>query len=361
MTSMRVTYSVLGLGILALLAGDAGARERPLLASDAATVLTQGAVLLPEDNLLVPLSGQKAVPLLQKAPQRLLPLRNRPGELLLVIDKDLYRLADGALQRLAQGIEGQPAVSDDGKLVLSIEDKRILVVTRGETTDKINYRRAGNWEFENPYVAGDGKLALVTIRDYSAPLEVFEFVLVNLDGGKRDTEILKLSQTFVPGPLRQPLAEGVLMQMYANQGEEDGVLKLQETDFSVLDLVGKKMSPMKPGTLPGIASPSGKRSILPGPMVYSEGKRCGADRTVVFGLEPRPVQWSIGKDSVVSFYGFTPDEQLVADLFTPKTCKHKGVLIPLDKSIPQSKWKAIALPSHPGHLHGVVVLPLTAK
>lgn len=359
MTNRLASYSLLAMLCTLWLASDAVAKERPLLAVDAAAVLAEGALLLVEDNLLVPLSGKKAVPLLQKAPTRLIVLSHAPGEALLVIDKDLYRLSGGALARVAQGIEQQPAASADGKVVVSLEDKRILVVTRGETADKLPYRRAGNWEFENPFVTADGKRALVTIRDYSAPLEVFEFVLVALD--KRDFEIVKLSQTFVPGPLRQAVGDGVLMQMYTNQSEEDGLLlKLSETDFAVLDLLAKKMGPMKPDTLPGEASPSGKRSVLPGPMVYSDGKRCGADRTVVFGVEPKPVQWQVGKDTIASFYGFTPDEQLVGDLFTPKTCKHKGVLVPLDKAVPQSKWKAIALPSHPGHLRGVVLLPPAA-
>lgn len=350
----------LTVGFCSVFCADAAAKERPLLALDAIPTLNAGALLILDDNLLVPLSGGKAVPLLQKPPQRLLLVGKKPGEALLVIDKDLYRLASGALSRVAQGIEQQPVATPDGKVVLSLEDKRILVITRGEQADKINYRRAGNWEFENPFLSADGKRALVTIRDYSAPLEVFEFVLVNLE--TKETEIVKLSQTFVPGPLRQAVktasGDGVLMQMYANQGEEDGLLKLSETDFSVLDLVGKKMAPLKAGdALPGEPSPSGKRSVLAGPMVYSEGKRCGADRSVVFGVEARPVQWSIGKDTVVSFYGFSADEQLVADLFSPKTCKHKGVLIPLDKSIPQAKWKTILLPSHQGHLRGEVLLP----
>lgn len=352
-------YSLLGavFGACVLGApGAASAKERPILSLDATPVLNQGALLILDDNLLVPLNGGKAVSLLQKPPQRLVLLRKKPGEALIVIDKDLYRLGGGALQRIAQGIEQQPATSLDGKIVVSIEDKRILVLTRGDQVDKINYRRPGNWEFENPFVTADGKRALLTIRDYSAPLEVFEFVLVNLES--KETEIVKLSQTFVPGPLRQSLGgDAILMQMYANQGEEDGLLKLSETDFSVLDLAGKKMTPMKSDTLPGEVSPSGKRSVLPGPMVYSDGKRCGADRSVVFGVEPRPVQWTAGKDTIVAIYGFTSDEQLIADLFSPKTCKHKGVLIPLDKSVPQTKWKAIALPSHQGHLRGEVLLP----
>ena len=360
MTYMRATYSVLvGAGIIGLLGGTAAARDRPLLAIDAAAVLAQGALLLTDDNLLAPLSGQKAVSLLQKAPTRLSVLRNQPGEVLLVIDKDLYRLTGGTLLRIAQRIEAQPVCSDDGKVVLSLEDKRILVVTRGEAVDKIPYRRPGNWEFENPFISAEGKRALVTIRDYSAPLEVFEFVLVSLES--RETEIVKLSQTFVPGPLRQPVADGLLMQMYANQGEEDGLLKLSETDFAVLNLATKKMASMKADTLPGEKSPSGKRSILPGPMVYSMDKRCGADRSLVFGVEPKPVQWSLGKDTVVSLYGFTPNEELVADLFNPQTCKHKGALIPLDKAVPQNKWRSIALPSHPGHLRGVVLLPAPTK
>lgn len=347
-------------------AGEAEGRPvRPTLTAAAVTALGAGPqLLLPDDNLLVPLDGTgkgkgKATQLLQTAPKRFEIVSVGP-DTLLAIEQDLYSLKAGALKRVASGIYADPALGPEG-LVLSIEDKRGLVVTRGEELTKIPYRRPGSWELVRPYVFPDGKHALVTVHDFSQALDGWELLLVDLVS--KEVEEVHLSRSFAPGPLRQPLgATQVLFQMYAQKGDSAGGVgvSFDETDFAVFDLVTKKMAAPPLDVMPGQPSASGKVTLLPGVMHYSDDKRCGGDNTFIYlAGKKKPFRFAADGTEVVSLIDVTPDEKaMVGFVLDTRSCKGHGVLVPLGPDGPglaQSTWKPLQIPYRNGQVRGRVV------
>ena len=335
---------------------------KPMLSPGAAAALASGPqLLLPDDNLLVPLAGKgKATPLLQTAPKRLEILSTTVGgETLLAIEQDLFSLKAGVLKRVASGIYADPALGPEG-LVLSIEDKRGLVATRGEEVTKIPYRRSGSWELVRPYVFPDGKHALVTVHDFSQALDGWQLLLVDLVS--KEVEEVNLSRSFAPGPLRQPLGPTkVLFQMYAQKGDSAGGVgvSFDETDFAVFDLATKKMSAPPAEVLPGQPSVSGKVSLLPGTMRYSDDKRCGGDNTFIYlAGKKKPLRFADGTE-VVSLIDVTPDEKaLVGFVLDVRGCKGHGVLVPLGADGPamaQSAWRPLGIPYRNGQVRGRVI------
>ncbi|MGK4455545.1 hypothetical protein, partial [Klebsiella pneumoniae] len=62
----------------------------------------------------------------------------------------------------------------------ALSDARTLEIWRGEAPSmRVNYRRAGQWEFVRPWVSPDGHAVLVAVRDYTQPLDAFDLVVVD--------------------------------------------------------------------------------------------------------------------------------------------------------------------------------------
>jgi hypothetical protein len=347
--------------VMAFCTGAQARPPRPQLNPAAVPLLANGALLLPEDDLVVPLAGGKALPFLVPPPRRLELLAIKPGEALIVIDDDVYRYKAGALQRVASQVGAQPAASDDASLVASIEDKRALRLTRGEVSRRVPYQRSGHFELERPWLTADGKRALVAVHDYGATLDVYEFIV--LDTNTNEFHEIKLSNTFVPGPLRQPLSPTeVAIQMFAQHTDDHGMVGLSETDVVVFNLDTRKIVPAPKDLKPGLASPSARFSLLAGGMAYSDDKRCGGDHTLLFEAgRPKPASFQTAADVVVSVLDFLPDESgIIANVLSLKSCKNRGVVIPLKKGggeVTPAEWKPFALPVRLGRLTGRVIPP----
>ena len=319
------------LTVVVLAASSVSARPpRPHLTAPAAALLAKGAAFLaPADNLLIPLDGGKPVAFLEPAPEH------------------LFRLADHKLVRVASQVGAMPAATPDLTLVAGIEDKRTLRLTRGEEGKRVPYHREGRFELEHPYVTPDGAAVLVAVRDYTQPLDAFDFLLV--DTKTLALEEIHLSKRFVPGPLRQLLSpERLALQMFTQRSDDEGNLQLEQTDFVVFDFQTHKLGPAPPDLRPGLPSASGKFSLLPGPITYSDDKRCGGDETRLYEAgKPQPVHFAL-PGTVVTLLDVLPDETaVIANLLTLKTCKSRGVLIPLGADVKPSSWKPFPLPQSP--------------
>jgi hypothetical protein len=343
------------------LAATAHARARPQLTPAAAALLQSGGLfLVPDDNLAVPLGGKaKPVPFFATPPTRLEIVSVLPnGDTMLIVDDELYRLRGGALSRLAAQIAQQPAASDDGKLVASVDEKRALKLTRGDEAHVAPYRRDGRWELERPYVTPDGTSVLVVVHDYTNDLDVYTLVLVDT---KTDavTEIA-LDKGFVPGPLRQRVSPTeVAIQMYTQGTDDQHMVTLTETDRVVFDFKTRKLAPAPKTLLPGLPSTDGHYSLMPGKMLFSDNKRCGGDATVLHETgRPKSASFTAGAGTVVSALDFLPDGTgLVANVLQLKSCKNRGVIIPLKSDDRPSAWKPFALPVHEGRMAGRVIAP----
>jgi hypothetical protein len=329
------------------------ARPRPQLAPQAAALLGKGYFLVADDNLAVPLDGKsKPVPFVQPAPEKLELVSGNND--LFVIDGDLYRKKDAALALVARGIGKLVAASPDGELVASIIDKRDVKLTFADgSSKKVAYRRAGNWEMDRPWVAPDGSWVLALVRDYTAPLDVFAFVVI--DAKTQEIAEVELSRNFVPGDLRQAISPTQLaLQMMVQETDENGFTKLRPSDLVVFDAKTKKLGPPPPGLRPGRASADGGHSLLPGTIFYSDDKSCGGDETVLFE-NGKSSHFAAGDGQVVSVLDFLPDGSgLIANVLTLKGCKNRGVIIPMKGGENQKTWKPFPLPVHPGQMLGRV-------
>jgi hypothetical protein len=332
--------------------GSAPARPRPQLTAQAAALWKSGFFLVPDDNLAVPLDGKsKPVPFVAPAPERLETVSGSAD--LFVIDGDLYRKNETSLSLVTRGIGKLAAASADGKLVASVDDKRELKLTVDGNHKKVPYRRPGNWELERPWVAPDGTWVLAPLKDFTQPLDVFVFLVV--DAKTLSVDEVQLSKNFVPGELRQPVSPTqVALQMMVQETDDQGFARLVPTDLVIFDAKSKKLGPPPAGFKPGRASPDGNVSLLPGKMLYSDDKSCGGDETMVYeGASHSSFHAADGQ--VVSVLDFTPDGSgLIANVLTLKGCKNKGVIIPLKGGENQKLWKPLALPVHPGQLMGRV-------
>jgi hypothetical protein len=341
---------------------------RPKVTPEALSALQKGALVLPSENAVVPLAvvtgtappkTPGSIPLVAPPPHRLELVRARRGEALVVIDDDLVRLRAGEAKRVAEGVGADPAASDDASVVVSIEDKRQIRVTRGDQSTRVAYRRPGQWELERPWISGDGKRAIFTVHEITpAGVDLFDLVLVDIDKG--EVEELKISRTFAPGPLRQTIGpRQVLFQMFTQQGEEDGRVLLSETDLALFDLDTKKMTKPPADVRPGVQSPSGKLALAAGRWVTSDDKRCGADRTLLLAdkREPRLLSALAGETMPVTGLDFLPDESgVVAAVLDTKSCKLRGLLLSLGAQTNSAKPRAFALPWSGGRVQGRVVL-----
>jgi hypothetical protein len=347
---------------------------RPKVTPEALDALGKGALVLPGENAVVPLAvvtGAAAKPprtgsappdelrssiqFVAPPPRRLELTRVGKGEALVVIDDDLYRLRAGAATRVAEGVGADPAASDDASVVVSIEDKRQIRVTRGETSTRVSYRRPGQWELERPWISGDGKRAIFTVHEITpAGVDLFDLVLVDVEKG--ELEELKISRTFAPGPLRQTVgARQVLFQMFTQQGEEDGRVLLSETDLALFDLDTKKMTKPPTDVRPGVQSPSGKHALAAGRWITSDDKRCGADRTLLLS-ETQPPRLLANEAMPVTGLDFLPDESgVVAAMLDIKSCKLRGLIVPLGAQSNSAKPRPFALPWSGGRVQGRVV------
>jgi hypothetical protein len=364
---MLSRFPVAALSVALLLAGPSAARK-PQLTPAAAALLTDdkagGLFLVAEDNLAVPIAGRgKGVPFLTVKATRLEVISSgADGVATLAIDDEVFRLEKGALTPIpVKGKVGaMPAVSADGKLVASVEEKKILRLFVDGAVKPVSYRRPGRWELEHPYISADGSALLVALRDYTQPLDAYNFLLVDPKSG--DVEEIRLAQNTIPGALRVPLGNSqVGIPMYTQGTDEGGFANLMESDLVVLDFKTKKLEPAPKTMRPGRPSPSGKYSIAPGTMRYSNDKRCGGDETRLYqeGKEGKaPLRFTVGEGSVASALDFLPDESgLIANILQLKTCKNRGVIIPLARDDPPSKWAPFALPVREGHLTGRVLYP----
>jgi len=331
--------------LVMLLSGVAQAKG-PKLTAAAAALLAKGPVLvLPDDNLVLPVPpAGKPVPLCEPPPQRISRVAGAPT--LLLIDDDLVAVRGTSFAKLAYRPGAMPAATPDGTVVAGVEEKKFLKITRAGIGKRVPFQRDGRFELEHPYVTPDGKRAMVALRDYTQTLDDFYFLIVDVD--TLAFKEINLSKSFVPGALRQPLsATQVALQMFAQHADGDSVT-LVPSDVVVLDLATRKLSPAPHELRPGRPSPSGKRSLLEGPMSYSDDKSCGADETLLYDeRRPKPSHREAGPGTVVTLLDFLDDDTLLGAVLTLKGCKLQGVAIPIDAESP-SKWKPLPLPTRAG-------------
>lgn len=339
----------------------AAAKPAPALTDAAAKALAAGGLFWIEGaNLVVPLGkGAKPVPFLAPAPERMALVAARPRTL-LALDGDLFALEGGKLARVATGVGAPVATSADGKVVVGVlEQKQLRVVVDGAAR-VVKWRRGGRWEFAQPYVAPDGGFALVAVRDFSEPLDQYGLVLLDPRGGEPSETAL--SRNFVPAPWRAPLdGKRVALQLFTQAADAEGVgAELRDAGLFVFDAATRKLAPAPPGLKPGLPSPSGKWSLLPGPLAHGEGRRCLGDQTLLYG-EGAPATFRAGAGQVVSALDFLPDERaVVAVVLDQRTCRTRGALIPLAGDAPPAKWAPFALPAvdaNGGRLLGRVLPP----
>jgi hypothetical protein len=353
---------VISLFALCILSGASDARPaRPSLTVEAKALLAappvEGLLLLPDDDMLVPLGGKaKPATFLQPAPKRLEIVRVAPGEALLVVDGALVKLAGAVLHTVAPADIGMdPAVSADASVIVGIEDKRTIKVTTATGSVRVPYRRDGQWELERPWLSADGARALMTVHDFGGTLDAYDLILVDI--AKREVEELHLSRTFVPGPLRQTLDDGrVLFRMFTQKNSDDGRVSLDATDFAAFDLTTRKMGTPPPGVLPGIAAPDGSASLIAGPFHTSDDKHCGADATWLHLQAGRP-RHVVGPTGPLAFVDFanSPTGTLVAWQLDVKTCKGRMLLVPGDAVENTARWKPLGYAPKSPIVHGRVL------
>ncbi len=322
------------------------ATPRAKLTAPAAALLAKGKILvLPEDNLALALPpAGKPVPLIEPAPKKIVRVTGAPS--LLAVDDDILALRGGVLARLAFQAGAMPAATADGALIAGIDEKRNIKLTQAGASKIVPYKRDGRYELEYPYVPPGGKYVLVALRDYTQPLDAFFFLIV--DVATLAVQEINLSKNFVPGSLRHTIsADEVALQMFAQHKDGDSVT-LSESDFVVFDFRTRKLGTAPPGLRPGRLSPSGKRSLVEGRMIYSDDKSCGADETIVYDEGKKPAPRTAGPGTVVTLLDFLPDETaFIGAVLAPKGCKLRGVLVPIGADDP-ARWKTFALPTHAG-------------
>ena len=185
------------LGLVLLLPSMASARPHPHLTPEAAALLEKpGLFLVPDDNLAVPLTGGKPVAFLNPAPAHLELAAPNDASPLLLVDDELYRVRAGQLARVGTRVGAMPAATPDFSLVAGIDEKKSLKLTRDGVSKIVPYHRDGRWELEHPYLTPDGATVLVALRDYTQPLDAYEFLVVDTKSG--GLEEIKLSKSFVP-------------------------------------------------------------------------------------------------------------------------------------------------------------------
>lgn len=334
---------------LVLAASSAGAAPRWKPTAEAKAALDKGPVLLlPADDLLVPLPSGKPVRFLDPEPGKL-ELLDRD---FVLVEDELFHLEKGKLHRIAAPVFGQPAVTPDGAWVVSVENKRTLVVNHGDAPPKrIEWRHEGQWEFERPCLAADGAFILVALREYGQPLDAYSFVIVPTAGGTPDE--VRVDRSFVPGLLRHPIAAGkIALPMFTQHVGDDGRVALSESDPVVFDVAAKKLDRAPPSLRLGLPSPSGKR-ILYTP--DREEHRCGDSESRVFEGDKQFV-FRAGAGKAVQLIDFLPDESgVIAAVIDASSCKTRGVVIPLSGDAPSSSWKPFPLPPREGRIVGRVV------
>jgi hypothetical protein len=332
------------LGILMLFSTVAAARPpRPQLAPDAAALLARGpAVLLASEDLLVPLDGKKAVRFLDPPPAQ---LAQAAGDSLVIVDGDLFRVRAGALERVASAPGAEPACSADCALVAGVEDKRALKLTTKEGAQLLPYRRDGRWELHDPWVTPDGARVLATVRDYTQPLDAWDFLIVDVKS--RSVEELHLSKNFVPGATRRPLDDGrVAIQMYTQREDEPGLVTLSETSVAVFDFKTHKLGAPTPSLRSLRVSPSGRWVLSAGEAAFRADRACGGERTLVADGDRRAEPLADG-DTLVSALDLLPDDGgLVASVLSLKSCHARLMAIPFGAE--EKKWRALAAPAHTG-------------
>ncbi len=322
MRAMRARVSAL---VLLLSSSFAWARPpRPALTADAQALLAKGpAVLLADDDLLVPLAGAKAVKFLEPPPAHL----SQAGEALVVVDGDLFRVRATALERVATAPGAQPACSTDCALVAGIEDHHAIKLTTKETSRVIPYRRDGRFELQDPWLTPDGSRVLVMVRDYTQPIDAFDFLIIDTKTGALVEE--HLSKNFVPGAARKLVADGqVAIQMFTQREDEPGLVTLTESDVAVLDLKTKKLGAPPPSLRSLRTSSSGRWVLHAGEPAFRPDRACGGERTLVADGERTAAPLS-EEETLVSALDFLPDEGgLLASVMSLKTCRSKLVAIP---------------------------------
>jgi hypothetical protein len=356
----RMRLSAL-LAVSLLAPSVAVARPRPKLTPQATALLGAPWLLLPDDNLALALApGAKPVPFVAGAPARLELVAAGP-EPLLVVDDDLVRLRAGALALVAPLVGASPSASADASLIASIDQKRTLQLTRGEATKPVAYRHAGQWELERPWVAPDGRRVVVAVHDYTQALDAWSFVIVDAASG--ELVEVALSRTFAPGELRQPLGpDALLVQLRSEADGDDGAVALAPASLAVLDLKTKQLGPAPPSLRPGRASPDGRASLFPARVRWSDDKRCGAEETLLYEEgRVKPSVLRASADSVVTAIDFVPDgSAVVASVLSLKSCRSRGVIIPLAGDVKPAAWRTVALPSREKTVRGRVIVPAAA-
>lgn len=349
--------------VVLLACAPAGARPpRPQLSEPSRAALAKAPLfLVPEDNLAIPLTaGAKGFPFLSPAPQALAIIRTTPeGDSLLWADGEAYRLHGDALSSAASLVGAQATASSDGKVFVGIDDKKGIKVTIGGVSRAVKHHRLGRWELEHPRVSPDGRFALVTLRDYSNPnLDEFSFLALETKGG--DPEEIALSNSFAPGAFEQWIgADQVVMRMFAQSNDEDGAPVMKEAGMVVFDFKTRKLSPAPDSLKLGVASPKGHHLMLPGPVVWGDGRQCSGDETTLF-LDggKRGATLRLGEGTIVSVLDFLPDERaVIANVLELKSCRNHGALIPLQGDLPPAKWPSFALPVRVGRVSGRVLYP----
>lgn len=343
------------------IAASATGKSPPKLSDAAAALAQKGAFFLaPDDNLALPLAaGAKGVPFLATAAKRIELIAPSAKEgALLAIDGDAFRLRGAALEPAAAAVGLAPAASSDGKTFVGLDEtKKALQITSGEKKRVVRYRRQGRWELEQPWVSPDGSWALIALRDYSQAFDAYSFLYYELQ--RESPEEIALSKSFIPGALRQPLADRqVGIQVFTQAVSEDGFSSvLRDAGVVVFDARTQKLGAAPEKLRPGLASPSGRHSLLPGAVVYDEQKRCGGDATQLFTEGEKPLAFRPGDGIVVSGLDFIGDDFVIANWLDVKKCRNKGVLIPLAGDAPPAKWPAFGLPVREGRIAGRVVAP----
>ncbi len=326
----------------------AAAKPLPQPTEAAAKALAAGGLFLVEgSDVAVPIGVKSArpIPFLAPEPKSIAVVAARP-RVLLAIDGDLAALDGDKLARVAAGVGAPVAASADAKVIVGVIDQKQLRVSVDGAARVVKWRRGGRWEFVQPYVAPDGGFALVAIRDFTEPFDQYGLLYLDPKGGEPVESAL--SQGFVPGPWRVPLdGKRVALQVMVRARQDDEMSDaLRDAGLFVFDAATPaKLGPAPPGVKPGRPSPSGRWSLLPGPVETFGGGRCQGEETLLYG-DGAPAAFRAGPHQVVSALDFLPDERaVIAVVLEKKDCKLRGVLIPLAGDAPPSRWAPFPLPA----------------
>jgi hypothetical protein len=287
-------------------------------------------------------------------------LDGRPGVTLLVLDDDLVRVrvegTQATLERLAEGVGREVAVSEDGSIALGLEDKRTIRLWSGGTSEKLSWRREGFYELSRPWLSPDGARGLVTVHEVGQS-GIDRYSLLVIDVVKRDAEEVALSMTFAPGSLRQTVGpRQVLFELLTQQGERDGLVEHGGRELSLFDLETRTLKPAPASLRAGRAAPVGGRTIQLEGSVSSDTKRCGAMKTqlVEASGESRALGGPSGEP--LSLLDFLSDGSgVVAASVDLRSCKARAFVV----SLPGEKRRPLTLPQG-GQVEGLLdgrVLP----